>query len=247
MVMDKLHWRHHLDQQGLKFTTSQNTPTPLHSSEVYSWFWVVQPDMFPQVFAFSFQFSVFLPLSMFNTIYVCPTALCTWLLATIKLSSSWRLLTLWISFFHHRARYITNEAIYSYTPPEQKSEHCVKPGPNWLFNFVDIWVLEWYRGNSLFLSLHESEHTINSHKNVIFATFSEIKRSVNNAIHQIWSNPSVKTFRIDWLVGGCFAEVEKMYLCIFCIYVRLEAALDVKTEVWRDNPGQTGERGGREG
>lgn len=50
-----------------------------------------------------------------NTIYVCPTALCTWLLATIKQSSRWRLLTFWISFFHHRAKYITNEVIYTYT------------------------------------------------------------------------------------------------------------------------------------
>lgn len=51
-------------------------------------------------------------------------------------------------------------------------------------------------------------------KKDIFAMFSKIKHSMNKAMHQIWSNPSVKTFRIDWLVDGYFTEVEKIVIII---------------------------------
>ena len=52
-----------------------------------------------------------------------------------------------------------------------KCDHQMKPGPKFLFHVVEIFKSNYLRRENLFLSLHESENTVDSHNKTVLSTF----------------------------------------------------------------------------
>lgn len=71
-----------------------------------------------------------------------------------------------------------------------------KSGSDFLFRSADI--LNSQRGlGYLFISLHKSDNTVNSNKNItIFTMFSEMKCDRNQALIDMWTNPLAKVGKI---------------------------------------------------